>query len=252
MTRLRSKVETRAAVHLAFEHPDLVACFGVAGDRGGSAPVPACPAWTVQDVLAPVTGVAADAASGTYFAGAAAAWTDIQLAAARDEWTAGQVRSRRNQPVKALVAEWVGWAAILEPMLAGTVPPPPGSPTWLLSGPVGDLAVHLHDVRGALRQPGDRDAPGSGLGLRIYARWLGERLDQAGRPALWLRVADREWAEGSGQPAAALAAEAFELFRALSGRRSLDQVRALAWDGDPEPYLDLFAPYPMPASPLAE
>jgi hypothetical protein len=58
--------------------------------------------------------------------------------------------------------------------------------------------------------------------------------------------------EGTGAPAATLAGDPFELFRALSGRRSLDQVRALAWDGDPEPYLDLFAPYPMPASPLVE
>jgi uncharacterized protein (TIGR03083 family) len=217
-----------------------------------AAQVPACPAWTVQDVLAHVTGVAADAATGTYFAGAAAAWADVQLATARDEWTAGQVRSRRDQPAKALLAEWAGWAAILEPMLAGTVPPPPGSPAWLLSAPVGDLAVHLHDVRGALRQPGDRDAPVTGLGLRIYARWLGGRLDQAGRPALRLRAGGRDWVEGSRRPAAALAGDAFELFRALSGRRTIDQVQALAWDGDPEPYLDLFAPYPMPASPPAE
>ena len=216
------------------------------------AQVPACPAWTVRDVVAHVTGVAADAAGGTYFSGAADAWSDIRLAAARDVWTAGQVRSRRDRPVEALVAEWAGWAATLEPMLAGTVPPLPGSPAWLLSAPVADLAVHLHDVRGALRLPGDRDAPATGLGLRIYARWLGDRLDQAGRPALRLRVAGREWVEGSGQPAAALAADAFELFRALSGRRSLGQVRALGWDGDPEPYLDLFAPYPMPASRLVE
>jgi uncharacterized protein (TIGR03083 family) len=214
--------------------------------------VPACPAWTVRDVVAHVTGVAADAAGGTYFSGAADAWSDIRLAAARDVWTAGQVRSRRDRPVKALVADWADWAATLEPMLAGTVPPLPGSPGWLLSAPVADLAVHLHDVRGALRLPGDRDAPATGLGLRIYARWLGDRLDQAGRPALRLRVAGREWVEGSGQPAAALAADAFELFRALSGRRSLGQVRALGWDGDPEPYLDLFAPYPMPASRLIE
>jgi uncharacterized protein (TIGR03083 family) len=214
--------------------------------------VPACPAWTVQDVIAHVTGVAAETVGGTYFSGAADAWTDIQLAAARDAWTARQVQSRRGQPVEALLANWISSAAILEPMLAGTVPPPPGSPAWLLSGPVADLAAHLHDVRGALRRPGDRDAPVTGLGLRIYARWLGRRLDQAGRPALRLRTAGREWLEGSGRPAASLAADAFELFRALSGRRSLDQVRALAWDGDPEPYLEVFAPYPMPASPLAE
>jgi uncharacterized protein (TIGR03083 family) len=182
-----------------------------------AAQVPACPAWTVRDVLAHVTGVAADAAGGTYFSGAADAWSDIRLAAARDEWTAGQVQSRRDRPVEALLAEWAGWAATLEPVLAGTAPALPGSPGWLVSAPVADLAVHLHDVRGALRQPGDRDAPVTGLGLRIYARWLGQRLDQA-----------------------------------LSGRRSLGQVRALGWDGDPEPYLDLFAPYPMPASPLVE
>jgi uncharacterized protein (TIGR03083 family) len=217
-----------------------------------AAQVPACPAWTVRDVLAHVTGVAADAPVGAYYSGSADAWTDIRLAAARDEWTAGQVQSRRDQPVEALLAEWISSAARLEPMLAGTVSPPPGSPGWLLSGPVADLAVHLHDVRGALRRPGDRDAPVTGLGLRIYARWLGRRLDHADRPALRLRASGREWVEGSGRPAAALAGEAFELFRALSGRRSLDQVRALAWDGDPEPYLDLIAPYPMPASPLAD
>jgi hypothetical protein len=92
----------------------------------------------------------------------------------------------------------VRWAATLEPMLAGTVPPPLGSPDWLLSAPVADLATHLHDVRGALCLPGDRDAPATGLGLRIYARWLGSRLDQADRPALRLRAGGRTWVEGSG------------------------------------------------------
>jgi hypothetical protein len=65
-------------------------------------------------------------------------------------------------------------------------------------------------------------------------------------------TAGREWAEGTGPAAATLAADPFELFRALSGRRSLDQVRTLAWDGDPAPYLDLLAPYPLPPSPPAE
>ena len=78
------------------------------------------------------------------------------------------------------------------------------------------------------------------------------RLDQGGRPALRLRTGDQDWVEGTGSPAASLAADPFELFRALSGRRSLDQVRALAWDGDPEPYLDLLAPSPLPPSPPAE
>jgi uncharacterized protein (TIGR03083 family) len=217
-----------------------------------AAEVPACPGWTVRDVAAHITGVAADTARGSYFAGAADAWADTQLAAACDRWTAGHIRSRRDRPLGAIVAEWTGWVAALEPILAGTVPVPPSAPAWMLPAPVADLAVHLHDVRGALGTPGDRDAPATRLGLRIYAHWLGERLNQAGCPALRLRAAGREWAEGSGRPAATLTASAFELFRALSGRRNIGQVRALAWDGDPEPYLGLFAPYPMPVSPLAE
>jgi uncharacterized protein (TIGR03083 family) len=215
-------------------------------------PVPACPAWTVLDVLAHLAGVAADVVNGAYFYGAADAWGDARLAAARDQWTASQVRSRHNRTAQAQLTEWAAAAAVLEPMLAGANPPPPGAPAWLLSAPVADLAVHLHDVRGALHLPGDRDAPASALGLRIYASWLGQRLQQSGRPALRLRTPEHEWLAGSGPPAAELTADAFELFRALSGRRSLDQVRALAWNGDPEPYLDLLAPYPMPPAPLIE
>ncbi|MGI8707100.1 MAG: hypothetical protein ACR2LG_02690 [Actinomycetota bacterium] len=32
----------------------------------------------------------------------------------------------------------------------------------------------------------------------------------------------------------------FELFRALHGRRTVDQVRAMEWDGDPEPWMPVF------------
>ena len=72
------------------------------------------------------------------------------------------------------------------------------------------------------------------------------------RPALRLRTPYREWTVGTGQPAASLSAEAFELFRVVSGRRSVDQVLTLAWDGSPDTYLDLLAPYAMPSEPLAE
>ena len=144
--------------------------------------VPACPAWTIRDVLAHVIGVAADAARGTYFAGAADAWADTRLAAAREEWTAGQVRSGHDRSVADLIADWDRWDAALAPVLAGRVPPRSGSPAWLISAPVADLAVHLLDVRGALRLPGNLDIPATELGLRIYAAWLGERLDRAAAP----------------------------------------------------------------------
>jgi hypothetical protein len=57
-------------------------------------------------------------------------------------------------------------------------------------------------------------------------------------------------ARSAGRPRqpAGTGAQPFELFRA----RSAGQVRALAWDGNPDPYLDLLSPYPLPASPLLE
>jgi len=214
--------------------------------------VPACPDWTVRDVLAHVTGVAADAAQERFFLGATDAWRGGDLGEERDAWTEAQVGSRRGRSVAELAAEWAGWASSVESVLAGTVQLPAGAPDWLRTAPLDDLAGHRQDCREALRRARDRDAPITRLGLRIYARWLGQRLDQTGRPALLLRTGDREWVEGAGAPEAVLAAEPFELFRALSGRRSAAQVRALGWDGEPERYLEVFAPYPMPSSPLRE
>jgi hypothetical protein len=83
------------------------------------------------------------------------------------------------------------------------------------------------------------------------AGWVSGWTSAGGRRCR-LRAGDRDWVEGAGPPAAVLEAAPFELFRALSGRRSAGQVRALAWDGDPEPYLDVLSPYPMPRSPLLE
>jgi hypothetical protein len=57
---------------------------------------------------------------------------------------------------------------------------------------------------------------------------------------------------GDGVPQATVTAPPFELFRALSGRRSLDQIRDFSWDGDPEPYLGVFSPFEAPREPVVE
>ena len=44
----------------------------------------------------------------------------------------------------------------------------------------------------------------------------------------------------AGTPAGLVDAQAYELFRALTGRRSPAQIRALRWTVDPEPYLPAF------------
>jgi hypothetical protein len=47
-------------------------------------------------------------------------------------------------------------------------------------------------------------------------------------------------------------AEPFELARLLAGRRTLDEIRALHWAGDAEPYLPLMSAYGIAREPLGE
>jgi hypothetical protein len=42
------------------------------------------------------------------------------------------------------------------------------------------------------------------------------------------------------------------LFRAVTGRRSFQQVLAMDWDEDPTMYLDALSPYPFPEQDISE
>jgi hypothetical protein len=46
-------------------------------------------------------------------------------------------------------------------------------------------------------------------------------------------------------PVGTVAADPFELFRALTGRRSATQIRRFEWTLDPEPYLSMFHLWPF-------
>ena len=53
----------------------------------------------------------------------------------------------------------------------------------------------------------------------------------------------------AGEPIGAVEAPAFELFRALTGRRSENQIRRYRWTLDPEPYFVAFQTRPFTTSP---
>ena len=58
--------------------------------------VPACPLWSVHDLVAHLCGTAEAATHGAFFDGAAEAWADDGLAELREAWTAAQVEARRD------------------------------------------------------------------------------------------------------------------------------------------------------------
>ncbi|MBV8159410.1 MAG: hypothetical protein JO265_00655 [Acidimicrobiia bacterium] len=166
--------------------------------------VPACPAWTVRDVIGHVVGVAED-----LFAGHVGRFGDDQ--------TAGQVGRHRSQDVGQLLEHWADTARPWE--MGSAVSPAP---------PLLDLITHEHDIRGALGRPGARDDPA--------VRIVSDRLLRFEPPvAVRIEVEDAAVRLGpSGVDPIVLRTTRWEVLRWRMGRRSRRQLAAMDWSRDPE------------------
>lgn len=180
--------------------------------------VPACPGWSVRDVVAHVTAVAEDWVSGRL----AGPPTDAQ--------TAAQIARFGGYDVAGLVAAWTDAAARLDDAAA----------TNAVEPPLGDIVCHEHDIRGAIGRPGARDCT---------AVWhSSDRLLTILDTSVPLRVTveDGEYRSGPDHGAEIqLRTTRFEALRWRTGRRSRTQLAAMDWSGDPTPVLDglcLFGP----------
>ena len=199
--------------------------------------VPACPEWSVRDVVSHLTGICADVLAGNV------------VGAATDEWTAAQVDARRSMALPEILAEWNDVGAKLA-ALVDDIPAPYGHQI------VADLAVHEHDIRGALGRPGARDSGAMQVGIEFLVSVIAQpEAAAAGLPPIDVRAGDRAWVLGKdGDPIGSLTVEPFQLFRSFTGRRSAAQIRGLDWSVDPEPYLALFGlgPFTMREASLVE
>ncbi len=215
--------------------------------------VPACPGWTVKDLIAHVTSIASELVGGRIpkDLNLVMIW-DQGVARRREEWIDHALTARREMTIEEILREWEDAGAKLEEILRGERPPPSGSPPLMEWIVVTDIGVHHHDLRGAIGMSGDRDSLATGLSLRSYVEGMRGVSQVKGLPAFRIRAGSREWIVGNGNPVATVTADPFDLARAASGRRSPDQIRALEWDGDPEPVLELFYPYGVRDQALVE
>lgn len=195
--------------------------------------VPACPEWSVRDLIAHFAGVAGDVATGNV--------TEV----GSEQWTAAQIEARRDIPVDEILEEFrnhgtqlVGAIEHLHPAIGGML--------------LGDLVTHEHDLRGAIGSPGARDSGGVTAATYTYVRRLGSRIKAAEVPTLLVVASDEQWTAGKEEPQATVRASDFELLRGLTGRRTAEEIRAFEWDGDPEVYLPHFSMYGHPAASLGE
>lgn len=196
--------------------------------------VPDCPAWTIGDVVAHVTGVNADVVNG-----------DVARLGT-DEWTENQVQSRAQMSVAEVCDEWEAIA--------------PKTTDFMTEQPFmgvrlgADLVTHIHDVLDALGRSDEaltvagRDGVGVRSALSRYGPFFCERVANASLPVVHVTVVpdvagDQNWRSGDEPARATLSGAAFDLIRAFTGRRSVEQVLAMNWTGDPEPYLGVINPY---------
>jgi uncharacterized protein (TIGR03083 family) len=208
----------------------LLAIAAGCGPDDAARPVPACPAWTVKDVYAHLSGVVADALAGRLDG------------VATDPWTAKQVSDRADQSLADVCSEWAANAPLFESFLGEDADPRIIIDEW----------THEQDVRGALARPGARDGAVPefvvGRSLEFVAqRWGEERL-----PPVRVVTPSIERSLGEGDVVATLRVGDFELARVLLGRRSVEQVAALDWDGDPRPALPHFRIFGPAAASVVE
>lgn len=191
--------------------------------------VPSTPAWTIREVVAHLTGLCEDWVGHRLDGYASPAWTNAQVA----RFASCSVPEVLNC-----------WDAAIESFAALPDDPVMGPPArWAF----GDAVTHEADLRGALglgRVPDDAVA----VALKgAIGRWR-QVLAEAKAPPLLLRAPDlRDWWLGTPDDAEAVVVEvpAYEVFRALAGRRSEEQVRSWRWSRDPDPYLTPGLAYPF-------
>jgi len=196
--------------------------------------VPACPEWTVHNLVSHLAGVATDFAAGNLDG------------APLPPWTAVQVDVRHTLPIDAVLEEWERSGPALEQViLSGTSDHP------LVCNPWADAGTHEADLHGLL-----------GIGRPPRELWIAA-LDWAlpdPTPSddvpgtLSIVTPDGSYEVGSGSPVAEVRTSSYELFRAVFGRRDFDQIRSWTWS-TPE-YADAWSGelprLPQTAQPLTD
>jgi uncharacterized protein (TIGR03083 family) len=180
--------------------------------------VPTCPGWTVKDLVAHLASFFAVAKSG-----------DPQEAFSQG-WGDREVKERHDRSLQECIDEW---ASHLED--AGDL-----FESQLGMVAVADVLAHEQDIRTALDKRGGRDDKNIVPAVEMGLSFVDKKARDGNLPALRIVTNEIDRQVGEGEVAATLRTSTFELFRALHGRRTVDQVRAMEWDGDPAPWMSVF------------
>jgi uncharacterized protein (TIGR03083 family) len=214
--------------------------------------LPATPGWTAKDVVCHLTGDAVAVLAADFPTEFFQSLGDEAAIRVLNEWTMTHVTERSDLPLEAILKEWDEVSRPITAMMRGEESWPGGVPSFADRVLITDATVHRQDIFGAFGIVKDRSDAPIRISLSSYIAITGMRLGTDGIAPLRFEVEDKTYDIGEGGPGATVKATRFEFFRALSGRRSPDQVRAYEWSGDPEPYIPYFYPYGVRPDALVE
>jgi uncharacterized protein (TIGR03083 family) len=187
--------------------------------------VPACPKWTVRDLIAHLAGVTADVVN------------DNLEGAPGEEWTAAQVAARAGRSIPELLDELAELGPRWEEIaLAGQ------HPSFIVRTAFMDSGVHEADLHGALgikRPPGEVSAA---IVATVMPR-RGRIFDGVGE--FTVITPDETYTFGSGPASATVRVDSYDLCRALFGRRSRAQIEAWDWEGAPGEFAEQVSVMPQ-------
>ena len=189
--------------------------------------VPACPEWTLRDLLAHLTGSAALAIGrmSGWPAAHPSASADMGVAELVDAW------DRLGSEVDLLLSERTGRAGNLL---------------------VTDAFTHELDIRYAVGAPLPGDHPAFAGAFEVLATGFSAGVSAHALPAVRMSTGSTQWTVGEGEAAATVTADRYDLYRSLAGRRTHAQITGLEWDRDSHRWLPAFAwgPFSPPESPV--
>ena len=179
-------------------------------DENATVEVPTCPGWTVKDVIA-------------HLAGFFAVYEEQGMKGFGPGWGDKVVEERSDRSLTECLEEWTERfrrADEINPVA------------------ISDALAHEQDIRTAIGEPGAQDDPNFVPSVEMALGFLTKSGDD--KPTFRVKTDEVDQTIGDNEPVATLRTSTFELFRALQGRRTKEQVRAMDWEGDPSPVLDHF------------
>jgi uncharacterized protein (TIGR03083 family) len=194
--------------------------------------VPACPRWTVRDLLAHLAGGTADVVNNN-LAGAPG-----------DEWTDAQVTTRADREVPDLLAEWDELGPRWEEIARQA-----SHPSFIVRNPFLDTGVHEADLYGALglaRQPAEIYRA---IAASVVPR-VAEDFDGIG--VFTIITPDGEYRLGNGDAEVSVRVDSYTLSRAVFGRRSRSQIESWDWTGSPGQFAERLTVMPQTAAHLID